>query len=95
VSFRLLYLIMIRVFGWLVPLGYTFEGVAVGPDGALGGEGADRVAGFWRVIGVSPPAEPDHLSSLLSRYASLGQAAADSTRAAIAAALARAGPGCP
>ena len=67
-----------------------YASVYLGPDGALGGEGADRVAGFWRVIGVSPPAEPDHLSSLLSLYASLGQAAADSTRPATAGALGRA-----
>ena len=67
-----------------------YASVYLGPDGALGGEGADRVAGFWRVMGISPPAEPDHLSSLLSLYASLGQAAAGSTRAATAAALTRA-----
>ena len=67
-----------------------YASVYLGPDGALGGEGADRVAGFWRVIGISPPAEPDHLSSLLSLYASLGQAAADSTRPATAGALGRA-----
>ena len=66
-----------------------YASVYLGPDGALGGEGADRVAGFWRAIGIGPPAEPDHLSALLSLYASLGQAAADSRRAATAAALAR------
>jgi Nitrate reductase delta subunit len=66
-----------------------YASVYLGPDGALGGEGADRVAGFWRAIGAGPPAEPDHLTALLSLYASLGQAAADSRRAATAAALAR------
>lgn len=66
-----------------------YASVYLGPDGALGGEGADRVAGFWRAIGISPPAEPDHLTALLSLYASLGQAAAGSRRAATAAALAR------
>ncbi len=66
-----------------------YASVYLGPDGALGGEGADRVAGFWRVIGISPPAEPDHLSALFSLYASLGQAAADASRTATAAALAR------
>ncbi len=66
-----------------------YASVYLGPDGALGGEGADRVAGFWRAIGIGPPAEPDHLTALLSLYASLGQAAADSRRAATAAALAR------
>ena len=66
-----------------------YASVYLGPDGALGGEGADRVAGFWRAIGVMPPAEPDHLATLLSLYASLGQAAAESRRAATRTALAR------
>jgi hypothetical protein len=66
-----------------------YASVYLGPDGALGGEGTDRVAGFWRAIGISPPAEPDHLTALLSLYASLGLAAAGSRRAATAAALAR------
>ena len=65
-----------------------YASVYLGPDGALGGEGADRVAGFWRAIGVAPPAEPDHLTALLSLYASLGEAAAGTRRAATATALA-------
>jgi len=68
-----------------------YASVYLGPDGAIGGEGADRVAGFWRAIGLSPPAEPDHLTALLSLYASLDQAAADSRRAATAVALAWSG----
>jgi TorA maturation chaperone TorD len=63
--------------------------VYLGPDGALGGEGTDRAAGFWQALGLTPPAEPDHLTTLLSLYASLGEAAAESRRPAIAAALAR------
>lgn len=66
-----------------------YASVYLGPDGALGGEGADRVAGFWRAIGVTPPAEPDHLASLLGLYARLGEAAADVGRPATLAALAR------
>jgi TorA maturation chaperone TorD len=66
-----------------------YASVYLGPDGALGGEGADRVAGFWRAIGITPPAEPDHLSALLGLYASLGEAALDARRPATAAALAR------
>ena len=62
----------------------------LGPEGALGGEAADRIAGFWRVLGIGPPAEPDHLSALLGLYASLGEAAADARRPETAAALARA-----
>jgi TorA maturation chaperone TorD len=63
--------------------------VYLGPDGTLGGEGADRAAGFWRAIGLTPPTEPDHLTALLSLYASLGEAAGETRRAATAAALAR------
>jgi TorA maturation chaperone TorD len=66
-----------------------YASVYLGPDGALGGEGADRVAGFWHALGLTPPAEPDHLTTLLSLYASLGEAACESRRPAAAAALAR------
>jgi hypothetical protein len=37
----------------------------------------DRVAGFWRALGQTPPPEPDHLSALLGLYAALGERAAD------------------
>lgn len=66
-----------------------YAAVYLGPDGALGGEGADRVAGFWRAIGITPPAEPDHLSALLGLYANLGEASLDARRPATVAALAR------
>ncbi len=46
-------------------------------DGMLGGEPADRVAGLWRVLGMVPPAEPDHLASLLGLYGGLVDAGAD------------------
>jgi len=39
--------------------------------GMLGGEARDRVAGFWRALGLVPPAEPDHLAALLGLYAAL------------------------
>ena len=51
-----------------------YASVYLGAEGGLGGEAADRVAGFWRAIGVPPPAEPDHLTALLSLYARLGEA---------------------
>jgi TorA maturation chaperone TorD len=66
-----------------------YASVYLGPDGALGGEGADRAAGFWHALGLTPPAEPDHLTALLSLYASLGEAASESRRPATAAALGR------
>ena len=42
-------------------------------EGMLGGEARDRIAGFWRAIGQTPPAEPDHLTTMLALYATLGE----------------------
>jgi hypothetical protein len=67
-----------------------YAAVYLGAEGGLGGDAADRVAGFWRAIGVTPPAEPDHLTALLSLYASLGEAAGDTRVATTADALTRA-----
>ena len=65
-----------------------YASVYLGAEGGLGGEGADRVAGFWRAIGLDPGAgEPDHLTSLLSLYASLGEAGAEARTARTAAAM--------
>ena len=50
-----------------------YASVYLGAEGGLGGEAADRVAGFWRALGLEPPAEPDHLTCLLSLYATLGE----------------------
>ena len=33
-----------------------YAAIYLGPTGAIGGEGADRVAGFWRASGITPPA---------------------------------------
>jgi len=66
-----------------------YAAVYLGAEGGLGGEAADRVAGFWRAIGVPSPAEPDHLTSLLSLYASLGEAAGQTRVPATADALTR------
>lgn len=67
-----------------------YAAVHLGPDGNLGGEAADRAAGFWRALGLPAPAEPDHLAALLGLYACLGEAAAGTHRAAIRDALTRA-----
>jgi len=67
-----------------------YAAVYLGAEGGLGGEATDRAAGFWRALGVAPPAEPDHLTALLSLYASLGEAADDTRTAATADALTRA-----
>jgi TorA maturation chaperone TorD len=50
---------------------YPYASVYVGAEGMLGGEARDRVAGFWRALCLTPPAEPDHLAALLSLYAGL------------------------
>jgi len=52
-----------------------YASVHLGPEGKLGGEAADRVAGFSRALGLVPAREPDHLASLLDLYASLGERA--------------------
>ncbi len=51
-----------------------YAAIHLGPEGKLGGEGADRIAGVWRTLGLTPPAEPDHLGTLLALYAELGDA---------------------
>lgn len=54
---------------------YPYASVYLGREGMLGGDAGDRVAGFWRAVGIAPPAEPDHLASLLelrSRFAEAG-----------------------
>lgn len=48
--------------------------IHLGEDGKLGGEGLDRVAGFWRALGLTPPGDADHLGALLMLYAELGDA---------------------
>jgi TorA maturation chaperone TorD len=53
---------------------YPYASVHLGDEGMLGGEARDRVAGFWRALGVVPPPEPDHLAALLALYATLTEA---------------------
>lgn len=52
---------------------WPYASIYVGPEGKLGGEAADRVAGFWRALHLTPPAEPDHLAALLGLYGSLAE----------------------
>jgi hypothetical protein len=51
-----------------------YAAIHLGAEGMLGGEPAERVAGFWRALGLVPPAEPDHLAALLGLYADLTEA---------------------
>lgn len=61
---------------------HPYASVNLGPEGMLGGEARDRVAGFWRALGQVPPAEPDHLSTLLGALAALGDDPAPAAAAA-------------
>ena len=54
---------------------YPYASVYLGPEGMLGGEGRDRIAGFWRALGMTPPGEPDHLALMLAQYATLAELA--------------------
>jgi TorA maturation chaperone TorD len=53
--------------------------IYLGPEGKLGGEGLDRVAGFWRALGLRAPEDADQLGVLLMLYAQLGEAREAST----------------
>jgi len=52
---------------------YPWASVHLGEEGMLGGEARDRVAGFWRALGLTPPPEPDHLGAILGLLASLAE----------------------
>jgi TorA maturation chaperone TorD len=53
---------------------YPYASIYLSADGMMGGDPADRIGGFWSALGQVPPAEPDHLSALLSLFASLREA---------------------
>jgi TorA maturation chaperone TorD len=53
---------------------YPYASVYLGVEGMLGGEARDRVAGFWRALGLTPPPEPDHLATMLGLYGALVEA---------------------
>jgi len=59
-----------------------YASIYLSPDGRLGGEARDRVAGFWRALGLTPPAEPDHLPVLLAFQAELADRAVAASSAA-------------
>lgn len=50
---------------------YPYASVYLGAEGMLGGDARDRIAGFWKALGMQLPEEPDHLSTLLSLAAAL------------------------
>ncbi len=56
---------------------YPYASVYLGGEGMMGGEARDRIAGFWRALGETPPPEPDHLTVLLAAYAELAERESD------------------
>lgn len=52
---------------------YPFASVYLGAEGMMGGEARDLIAGFWRALSLTPPAEADHLSVMLALYAQLAE----------------------
>ncbi len=52
---------------------YPYGSFYLGPEGGLGGEARDRIAGFWRALGEPPPSEPDHISTMLALQARLAE----------------------
>jgi TorA maturation chaperone TorD len=61
---------------------YPYASVYLGTEGMLGGDARDRIAGFWRALGITPPAEPDHIAALLSLYASIAESVRTETDSA-------------
>jgi len=57
-----------------------YASVYLGPEGMLGGEARDRIAGFWRALDLTPPDEPDHITTMLAFYARLCELGRGQTR---------------
>lgn len=66
---------------------YPYASVYLGLEGMMGGEARDRIAGFWRALGLVPPREPDHIAALCGLYAALVEAETDEPDPARAALL--------
>jgi len=52
---------------------YPYASIYLGAEGQMGGEARDRIAGFWRALGQTPPTEPDHLALMLGLHARLAE----------------------
>lgn len=52
---------------------YPYASVYLGAEGMLGGEARDRIAGFFRALGLTPPDPADDLPVLLSFHAALAE----------------------
>ena len=69
---------------------YPYGSFYLGGEGLVGGEARDRIAGFWRAIGETPPPEPDHLTTMLALGARLAELEHEAPTAAPRAAWRRA-----
>lgn len=67
-----------------------YASIHLGPEGKLGGDGTERVAGIWRALGLDPPADADHLATLLALYAHVGESSQSCTSEAARQRLAHA-----
>lgn len=59
-----------------------YASIYLGEQGAIGGEAADRVAGFRRLLGARIDGSPDALGALLGDYATLAERAGRDAQAA-------------
>jgi TorA maturation chaperone TorD len=50
---------------------YPYASVYLSPEGQLGGQVQDHIAGFWRVLHQPVPRDPDHIATLFSTYSQL------------------------
>jgi TorA maturation chaperone TorD len=50
---------------------YPYASVYLSPEGQLGGQVQDHIAGFWRVLHQPVPRDPDHVATLFSTYSQL------------------------
>ncbi len=48
-----------------------YASIYLSADGEAGGEARERIGGFWRAAGETPPSDPDHLGRMLIFYAAL------------------------
>ncbi len=55
---------------------YPYASVYLDAQGMLGGDARDRIAGFWRALNLTPPQDPDHLTTMLAFYSGLADAEA-------------------
>jgi TorA maturation chaperone TorD len=57
---------------------YPYASVYLSPEGRVGGQVQDHIAGFWRVLRQPVPRDPDHIATLFSTYSQLTRPANES-----------------